>query len=63
MANEEGRDNVQGDDKVGAPIMKAMQDLTHTLDPSRLCTCAMNNEFGSGFATVIDVMGFNYPTR
>jgi beta-galactosidase len=63
MANEEGRDNVQGDDNVGAPIMKAMQDLSHKLDPSRLCTCAMNSEFGSGFATVIDVMGFNYPTR
>ncbi|HZZ29334.1 MAG TPA: beta-galactosidase GalA [Pirellulales bacterium] len=63
ICNEEMRDNVQGDNEVGAPIAKAMQDLAHGLDPSRLCTCAMNSGYGSGFATVIDIMGFNYPTR
>ena len=34
--------------------------LAHQLDPTRLCTVAMNGSWGSGFSTVIDVQGFNY---
>ena len=30
------------------------------MDPTRLCTIAMNGGWGSGFSTVIDVQGFNY---
>ena len=37
-----------------------MQNVVHQLDPSRLCTVAMNARWGLGFTTVIDVQGFNY---
>ncbi len=63
IGNEEFRDNIQGDDQLGTPIAKTMQDFAHRLDPSRLCTVAMNGAYGSGFANVVDIMGFNYPTR
>lgn len=44
----------------GAGILQAMQNLAHQLDPTRLCTIAMNGSWGSGFSTVVDVQGFNY---
>ena len=56
LANEE---TLQGS-TTGAVIMATMQNLAHQLDPTRLCTAAMNNGWGSGFSTVIDVQGFNY---
>jgi hypothetical protein len=56
LANEE---TLQGT-TTGATILQAMQDLVHQLDPTRLCTVAMNGSWGSGFSTVIDVQGFNY---
>ena len=38
-----------------------MQKLVHSLDPTRLCTAAINWSYGSsGFVTVLDVKGFNY---
>jgi beta-galactosidase len=46
----------------GTRVTKAMQDLVHELDPTRLCTLAMNGAWGSGISTVIDVQGFNYRT-
>src|SRR5262249_3309265 len=59
LANEE---TLQGDTTYGVPIMQAMQNLTHQLDPTRLCTAAMHGGWGSGFSTVIDVQGGNYHT-
>jgi beta-galactosidase len=47
----------------GARLTSAMQDLAHQLDPTRLCTVAMNNGWGYGISTVIDVQGFNYHSR
>ncbi|HUE36510.1 MAG TPA: glycoside hydrolase family 2 TIM barrel-domain containing protein, partial [Candidatus Acidoferrum sp.] len=44
-------------------VVTPMQNLAHELDPTRLCTVAMNGGWGYGFSTVIDVQGFNYRTR
>jgi beta-galactosidase len=44
-------------------VVTPMQELAHKLDPTRLCTVAMNNYWGLGFSTVVDVQGFNYRTR
>ena len=33
---------------------------THELDPTRLCTAAVNQSFDKHFPEVLDVMGFNY---
>jgi beta-galactosidase len=49
--------------EAGAEVTTAMQNLVHELDPTRLCTVAMNNGWGFGISTVIDVQGFNYRTR
>jgi len=43
-------------------VVTPMQDLVHELDPSRLCTVAMNGGWGYGFSGVVDVQGFNYRT-
>jgi len=56
IANEEP---LQGT-STGAAIIQVMQDLVHSLDPTRKCTAAMNGGWGSGFSPVLDVMGFNY---
>lgn len=50
-------------DAVGARMYQTMQQLAHQLDPSRLCTAAMNSWSGGkpdGISTVADVQGFNY---
>jgi beta-galactosidase len=60
IGNEET--GVQGSD-AGAPIATTMQDLVHQLDPTRLCTEAMNRDWEKGFSKVIDVQGFNYIRR
>ena len=45
----------------GAASIRTMQELTHSLDPTRLCTVAINGSYGnSGFITILDVKGFNY---
>ncbi len=44
----------------GATLIQVMQNLAHSLDPWRKCTAAVNFSWNSGFATVLDVMGFNY---
>jgi len=46
----------------GKAVITPMQNLVHELDPTRLCTVAMNGGWGYGFSTVIDVQGFNYRT-
>ncbi len=59
LANEEWY--VQNDAN-GTVVMTAMQNLVHSLDSTRLCTCAINGSWGGtvGFTAVIDVQGFNY---
>jgi beta-galactosidase len=49
--------------KAGTQVTTAMQNLVHELDPTRLCTVAMNGGWGYGISTVIDVQGFNYRTH
>jgi beta-galactosidase len=45
----------------GAAVIRTMQDLAHSLDPTRPCTAAVNGSYGeTGFITVLDVKGFNY---
>jgi beta-galactosidase len=42
------------------PVIDAMIQRTHELDPTRLCTAAVNASFEARFAEQLDVMGFNY---
>jgi beta-galactosidase len=45
----------------GAASIQTMQNLAHSLDPTRECTAAVNGSYGNtGFITVLDVKGFNY---
>ncbi len=60
LANEEPE---QGNTR-GARIVATMKKLQRKLDPSRVCTTAMNNGYGGvGVSTVVDVQGFNYNDR
>jgi beta-galactosidase len=43
-------------------VVRPMQQFVHQLDPTRLCTVAMNSGWGEGFSKAIDVQGFNYHT-
>jgi beta-galactosidase len=57
LANEEPE---QGNTR-GARIVTTMKRLQRKLDPSRVCTTAMNNGWGGvGVSTVVDVQGCNY---
>jgi beta-galactosidase len=56
-----GNEEPQQASKRGARIVSSMKTLQRRLDPSRLCTVAMNGEWGGvGISTVVDVQGFNY---
>jgi beta-galactosidase len=58
LGNEEW--DSQGTDQ-GAAAIHTMQNLAHSLDPTRECTAAVNGSYGNtGYITVIDVKGFNY---
>ena len=57
MGNEE---DVLQKTPAGPRIVADMVARTHELDPTRLCTAAVNNNFESHFADSLDVMGFNY---
>jgi beta-galactosidase len=46
----------------GARVARTMKQLVRRLDPSRLCTYAMDQGFGAGVSQVVDVLGFNYRT-
>ena len=41
-------------------ITERMKNIQHKLDPTRMCTAAMNGGWGSGFSLAIDVQGANY---
>jgi beta-galactosidase len=57
LANEEPE---QGNTR-GARIVASMKRLQRKLDPTRVCTTAMNYGWGGdGVSTVVDVQGFNY---
>jgi beta-galactosidase len=57
IGNEEG--GIHASDG-GAQIAATMQRRVKELDPTRVCTYAMNGAWGRGMSNVIDVMGFNY---
>jgi beta-galactosidase len=44
----------------GPRVIHAMQQRTHELDPTRLCTAAVNGSYDKALAPCLDVMGFNY---
>ncbi len=44
----------------GARVIDDMIARTHELDPTRLCSAAVNAAFESHFPEQLDVMGFNY---
>lgn len=41
-------------------IVERMKAIQHKLDPSRLCTAAMNGSWDEGFTYAVDVQGSNY---
>ena len=45
---------------VGPHVIRAMQQRSHELDPTRLCTAAVNDSWDKDMAPVLDVMGYNY---
>ncbi|MGH8301349.1 MAG: beta-galactosidase GalA, partial [Steroidobacteraceae bacterium] len=45
---------------LGERIAAAMVARSHELDPTRLCTAAVNGAYGEGVALSLDVLGFNY---
>jgi beta-galactosidase len=51
---------IQGS-QIAVDIFTIMQNLAHSLDPTRLCTMPINGSYGNpSFATVEDIVGFNY---
>jgi beta-galactosidase len=58
LGNEEPQ---QGTER-GARVARSMKRLAKRLDPTRLCTIAMDKDWGEGVTSVIDVVGFNYRT-
>jgi beta-galactosidase len=44
----------------GPRVIADMIARSHELDPTRMCTAAVNGEWGSHFPEQLDVMGFNY---
>jgi len=57
MGNEEGTMMKQPQ---GVRVIDDMIDRSHELDPTRMCTAAVNTAFDSPFPEQLDVMGFNY---
>ena len=46
--------------EMGAHIVTTMIRRAHELDPTRLCTAAINGSFGLGISRVVPIEGFNY---
>lgn len=57
LGNEEPA--IQGTEK-GRMIVERMKAIQRKLDPTRLCTAAMNGSWGEGFTYAVDVQGSNY---
>ena len=47
-------------DVSGERVMAEMVRRSHELDPTRLCTAAVNGSYGTGISKILDVEGFNY---
>jgi beta-galactosidase len=47
-------------DVSGERVMEEMVRRSHELDPTRLCTAAVNGSYGTGISKFLDVEGFNY---
>ena len=45
---------------MGERVMETMVQRSHELDPTRLCTAAVNGSYGLGISNALDVEGFNY---
>lgn len=45
---------------IGERIVRTMVERSHELDPTRLCTAAINQDFGKGASLALDVEGLNY---
>jgi beta-galactosidase len=45
---------------IGTSVATTMIARAHALDPTRLCTAAVNNNYGTGISKALDVEGFNY---
>jgi beta-galactosidase len=57
MGNEEWR---MMPEEQGPRVISDMMARAHELDPTRLCTAAVNQSFQTRFPELLDVMGFNY---
>ncbi len=57
MGNEEWE--LQKDEQ-GERVMADMVRRSHELDPTRLCTAAVNGSYGLGISKALDVEGINY---
>jgi beta-galactosidase len=62
MGNEEW---VLQSNEIGPQIIRTMQDRAHELDPTRLCTAAVNGAYdkalpAASMPATLEVMGFNY---
>ena len=57
MGNEEVV--IEGEPR-GERIVRTMEQRSHELDPTRLCTAAINQGFGKGVSLALDVEGLNY---
>jgi len=60
MGNEEG--NLQSQ-ALGERVMATMVAKSHALDPTRLCTEAVNSSWGKGVSNSLDVEGMNYSLK
>ncbi len=45
---------------IGTSVATSMIARAHALDPTRQCTAAVNNNYGTGISKALDVEGFNY---
>jgi len=60
MWSMENEESLQGT-VAGARILQTMVNTTHTIDPSRKVTAAMNHGRNSGgYSDILDVVGYNY---
>ncbi|HEV2467873.1 MAG TPA: beta-galactosidase GalA [Candidatus Sulfotelmatobacter sp.] len=57
MGNEEW---IMMNQPQGVRVIDRMIERTHELDPTRLCTAAVNAAFETHFPEQLDVMGYNY---
>jgi beta-galactosidase len=46
--------------EAGPRVIRAMEQRAHELDPTRLCTAAINGSYDKPMGPALDVMGFNY---